>query len=153
MSIKPDLYHFLHRCLMYNFRLVKKGFTHWIILPFLLWYNLWAYFYISMVAQGSSTAVQRCPRWKQKWLRVKGACACVASSKGLEAKRNLITYTQEESLWVLKVFLVFFSHTDMSNKRSLLSNVAYFNLWHKRGALGKLSLVTINYFLNTIIST
>lgn len=31
----------------------------------------------------------------------------------------------------VKAFLLLFSRTDMSNKRSLLSNIADLNLWHK----------------------
>lgn len=104
----------------------EKNFTHRIILPFLLWYHLWAYFHTSSIAQGSFPAVQRCPRWKQKWLRVEGTCA---DSKGVEDKE--ITHIQEESFWVLRLF----TYTDMSNKRSLLSNIAYLNSWHKEELL------------------
>lgn len=55
----------------------------------------------------------------------------MAGSKGLEAKRGSlfkdIKYIQEGKLVSVKAFLVLLSHTDMSNKTSLLSNVAYLN--------------------------
>lgn len=139
MSIKIDLCHFLCCCLMYHFKLIKKGFTHWIILSFLLWYHRWVYFCMSSTAQGSFPTAQRCPGWKQKRLKVKGTYACVAGSKGLEAKRGSlfkgIKYIKGGKLVNVKAFLVIFSHTDMSNKRSLLSNIAYLNSWHKEELL------------------
>lgn len=55
----------------------------------------------------------------------------MAGSKSLEAKRGSffkeVKYIQGGKFVSVKAFLVLLSHTDMSDKRALLSNTVYLN--------------------------
>lgn len=83
---------------------------------------------------GSFTTGQRCPSWKKKWLRIGGGqgglCFC-GYSEGLGGQQGSQNVGTGGKFGSVEAFLLLFSHTDMSNKRSLLSNIASLNLWCK----------------------